>query len=39
MADRITAAGVKSVKIRSVVTCNCKVGVCANCYGMNLATA
>ena len=29
MADRITAAGVKKVKIRSVFTCNCKVGVCA----------
>ena len=39
MADRITAAGVKKVKIRSVFTCNCKVGVCAKCYGMNMATA
>lgn len=39
MADKITAAGVKKVKIRSVFTCNCKVGVCAKCYGMNMATA
>ncbi len=38
MADKIAAAGVKQVKIRSVFACKCKVGVCARCYGMNMAT-
>ena len=39
MADKIADSGVKEVKIRSVFTCNSKIGVCAKCYGMNLATA
>ncbi|MBC5630869.1 DNA-directed RNA polymerase subunit beta' [Clostridium sp. NSJ-6] len=39
MADKVVAAGVKKVKIRSVFTCSCKIGVCAKCYGMNMATA
>ena len=39
MADRIDALGIKKVKIRSVFTCKYKVGVCAKCYGMNMATA
>jgi len=39
IAERVTSLGVKKVKIRSVFTCNCKVGVCARCYGMNMATA
>lgn len=39
MADRVEKAGVKKVKIRSVFTCNSKIGVCAKCYGMNMATA
>eukprot|EP00828_Plagiopyla_frontata_P020586 TRINITY_DN2635_c0_g1_i4.p1 TRINITY_DN2635_c0_g1~~TRINITY_DN2635_c0_g1_i4.p1 ORF type:complete len:1100 (+),score=195.99 TRINITY_DN2635_c0_g1_i4:2846-6145(+) len=38
-AERITSLGIKKVKIRSVFTCKCKVGVCAKCYGMNMATA
>ena len=37
-ARRIAAAGIKEVKIRSVVKCRSKVGVCAKCYGQNLAT-
>ncbi len=37
MADAITAAGIESVKIRSVLKCRSKVGVCAKCYGHNLA--
>ncbi|MGL5849911.1 MAG: DNA-directed RNA polymerase subunit beta', partial [Phycicoccus sp.] len=32
------AAGVDSVKIRSVLTCDSKVGTCAKCYGRSLAT-
>ena len=39
IAEKIVAAGIKGVKIRSVFTCNCRVGVCAHCYGMNMATA
>ena len=39
MAKRIVDAGVKEVKIRSVLTCRAKVGVCAKCYGENLATS
>ena len=39
MAKVIVASGVKRVKIRSVFTCKCKTGVCAKCYGMNMATA
>ncbi|MDY4950366.1 MAG: DNA-directed RNA polymerase subunit beta', partial [Clostridium cadaveris] len=39
LAEKVSDAGVKRVKIRSVFTCNCKVGVCAKCYGMNMATA
>lgn len=38
-AAKIVASGIKSVKIRSVLTCESKVGVCAKCYGSNLATA
>ena len=38
LADKIEATGIKSVKIRSVLTCNCEHGVCAKCYGSNLAT-
>ena len=39
IADKIVSTGIKKVKIRSVFTCSCKVGVCARCYGMNMATA
>ena len=37
MADKIVAAGIESVKIRSVLKCRSKIGVCAKCYGHNLA--
>lgn len=36
--DKIDAAGIKKVKIRSVLTCKTTYGVCARCYGRNLAT-
>jgi len=36
--NRITKAGIKQVKIRSVLTCRARIGVCAKCYGSNLAT-
>jgi DNA-directed RNA polymerase subunit beta' len=35
---QIDTAGVEKVKIRSVLTCESKHGVCALCYGRNLAT-
>ncbi|MDL2292282.1 DNA-directed RNA polymerase subunit beta' [Acholeplasma sp. OttesenSCG-928-E16] len=38
MADRIKVIGIKEVEIRSVLTCNSDHGVCAKCYGRNLAT-
>ena len=37
-ADRIDASPIESVEIRSVLTCESKHGVCAKCYGRNLAT-
>ena len=37
-AAAIEAAGIESVAIRSVMTCHSKTGVCAKCYGRNLAT-
>ncbi|NLD50931.1 MAG: DNA-directed RNA polymerase subunit beta', partial [Clostridiaceae bacterium] len=37
-ADKIVKSGMKKVKIRSVLTCHSEYGVCAKCYGANLAT-
>ena len=37
-ADRINESPIESVEIRSVLTCESKHGVCAKCYGRNLAT-
>lgn len=37
-ADRICDAGVETVKIRSLITCKSRHGVCRKCYGANLAT-
>ncbi len=34
----LEAHGIHSVKVRSVLTCEAKSGVCAKCYGINLAT-
>ncbi len=36
-ADRIEKAGVEQVKIRSALTCEARIGVCAKCYGRDLA--
>jgi DNA-directed RNA polymerase subunit beta' len=38
IAAAIEKVGVESLKIRSVLTCECGRGVCAHCYGRNLAT-
>ena len=37
-AERIEACGIESVAIRSVMTCHSRTGICAKCYGRNLAT-
>jgi len=38
MAHAIEAAGIEEVEIRSVLHCHSKIGVCAKCYGANLAS-
>jgi DNA-directed RNA polymerase subunit beta' len=38
LASAIQSAGIERVKIRSVLTCESRRGVCARCYGRNLAT-
>ena len=38
IAKKVVDAGIKTVKIRSVLNCHAKVGVCAHCYGANLAS-
>lgn len=38
LAKAIVDAGIETVSIRSVFTCNTKHGVCKHCYGRNLAT-
>ncbi len=37
-AKKIDKAGIKTLKIRSNLSCQCKDGVCAKCYGKNLAS-
>ncbi|HNV86910.1 MAG TPA: DNA-directed RNA polymerase subunit beta' [Candidatus Omnitrophota bacterium] len=37
-ADKIEAAGIEKIRIRSVLTCESKHGVCAKCYGRDLST-
>ncbi len=36
--DKIIAAGITEVEIRTVFTCRCEHGVCTKCYGSNLTT-
>jgi len=36
LAKKIIKAGITEVNIRSVLTCQCNVGVCAKCYGANM---
>ncbi len=38
MAEEIENSPIESVEVRSVLTCESKHGVCAKCYGRNLAT-
>ena len=37
-AHKVVECGLKKVKIRSLLTCRSRTGVCAKCYGLNLAT-
>ena len=37
-AEKIVAAGIKEVEIRTILTCGVQNGVCQKCYGRNLAT-
>ncbi len=39
VAKKIQESPIESVEIRSVLTCEAKKGVCAKCYGRNLATS
>ena len=38
LIERLIGAGVQQVKVRSVLTCESRVGTCAHCYGRSLAT-
>ncbi|HZK65546.1 MAG TPA: DNA-directed RNA polymerase subunit beta' [Puia sp.] len=38
VAHKIEEAGIETIEIRSVLTCESKRGVCVKCYGKNLAT-
>ncbi|MGH3727227.1 MAG: DNA-directed RNA polymerase subunit beta' [Micromonosporaceae bacterium] len=38
LTDKLIAAGIGEVRVRSVLTCESKVGVCAACYGRSLPT-
>ena len=37
-AEKVEKAGIKSVLIRTVLTCRSKIGICAKCYGANMAS-
>ncbi len=38
VADAIEVAGIEAVEVRSPLTCEAKTGICASCYGRNLAS-
>jgi DNA-directed RNA polymerase subunit beta' len=38
LIEKLIGAGVETIKVRSVLTCESAVGVCAACYGRSLAT-
>lgn len=37
-AEAVEKAGIKKVWIRTVLTCRSEVGICAKCYGANMAS-
>ncbi len=38
-AKAIKEAGIKSVRIRNILTCKCKRGLCSKCYGANMSSS
>ena len=38
-AEKFEKAGIEKIYIRTILGCRARVGVCAKCYGMNLATS
>jgi DNA-directed RNA polymerase subunit beta' len=38
MAEKVEKAGIKKVYIRTVLTCRSTIGICAKCYGANMAS-
>ncbi len=38
IADKIIAAGIKEVYIRTIIQCHAKYGICAHCYGADLSS-
>ena len=38
MAEKVEKAGIEKVFIRTVLTCRSEVGICAKCYGANMAS-
>lgn len=36
--DQIESSGLDVIKVRSVITCKAKIGICTRCYGRDLAT-
>ncbi len=38
IADMVDKAGVTEAKIRSILTCEARIGICAKCYGSNLSS-
>jgi DNA-directed RNA polymerase subunit beta' len=38
LINKLVEGGIESIKVRSVLTCDSAVGVCAECYGRSLAT-
>ncbi|HPT94167.1 MAG TPA: DNA-directed RNA polymerase subunit beta' [Microbacteriaceae bacterium] len=38
LIDKLVEGGIDTIKVRSVLTCDSAVGVCAQCYGRSLAT-
>jgi len=38
LANEIEKAGITEAKIRSILTCKSRIGICAKCYGSNLST-
>ncbi|MDR2903588.1 MAG: DNA-directed RNA polymerase subunit beta' [Clostridiales bacterium] len=38
LAEKVAKLGIKKVKIRTILTCRSKIGLCSKCYGANMAS-